>query len=490
MNTEADEFAPPPPPPPRRKLTTWQKIIASKFLVVSIIVHLLFGAGAAVYVVQNIQAKRVPTFKGGPPTVSASSRALEHKVSMAKKKASMSAPAQAKRISVAGALSKVALPEIITMPSATTVVPNRMGGMGGNGMGMGIGGMGGNGSGGGGGFPMPQIMGDRCTVAARATAMRTTGGSPECEEAILKGLRWLKTQQKEDGSFGHQFPSAMTGLALLSFMGHCERPTSKEFGPCVRKAIDYLVNLKGSGGFISKAHGNAPAYEHGIATYALGEAYILTREPKIAEVFTTAVDKIIYGQSPDGGWSYGFSKEQGDTSVSGWQVQALKVAKLSGLEIAGVDSALKKSALNILRVQGPKGGFGYKTPGDDKPAMTAVGILVLQLVNRERGKVVRQALDLIIDDHKAAKLDYANADLYFWYYGTQACFQHQGSAWAKWNRQFQPELLKNQADDGSWKPTAGSLPKGGDTTVDGQVFRTSVCVLMMEVYYRYLAGSR
>ncbi|KAB2642148.1 MAG: hypothetical protein DVB27_14535, partial [Verrucomicrobia bacterium] len=97
MNPEPEEFsaelpeeAPlPPPAPARRKLTIWQKIIASKILVVSVIVHVIFGAGAAVYVVQSQQAKRVQTFKGGPPAVSASSRALEHKVSMAKKKASM-----------------------------------------------------------------------------------------------------------------------------------------------------------------------------------------------------------------------------------------------------------------------------------------------------------------------------------------------------------------------------------------------------------------
>lgn len=497
MNQEPDEvpaefpgeFPHSPPAPARRKLTTWQKIIASKFLVVSIIVHVIFGAGAAVYVVQSQQAKRVQTFKGGPPAVSASSRALEHKVSMAKKKASMSAPAQAKRISVAGALSKVALPEIITMPSATTVVPNRMGGMGGNGMGMGIGGLGGTG-GGGGGFPMPQIMGDRCSVVTRATAMRNNGGSQQCEDAIIKGLRWLKAQQNADGSWGQEFPAAMTGLALLSFMGHCERPSSKEFGPNVRKAIDYLLTLNGSGGLLSKAGGNAPAYEHGIVTYALGEAYILTREPKVAEVFKTAVGKIVYGQSPDGGWSYGYSKGKGDTSVSGWQVQALKVAKLSGLGISGVEDALKKAAGNILRVRGSQGGFGYTDPGDDRPAMTAVGILVLQMVSQERGQVVRQALNLLNDRKDAPKLDYASANLYMWYYATQACFQHRGATWAKWNSQFQPEILKGQASDGSWNPTGGSLEAGGATTVDGQIYRTSVCILMLEVYYRYLASSR
>lgn len=508
MNTEDESFPPdeslppeaaapadwPPPPPQKKKLTTWQKVLASKFLLVSIGVHLLFGAGAAVYVVQQNMAKRVPTFKGGPGAVNPSSRALEHKVSMDKKKNSMSAPLQAKRITTTG-LSKIALPAIVTMPNATQVIPNRMGGLGGNGMGPGFGGMGGNG-GGGNGFGLPTIMNDRCSVVTRATSMRNNGGSPQCEEAIIKGLRWLKTQQSADGSFGQQFTVGMTGLALLSFMGHCERPSSKEFGPCVRKAIDFLVTTAGSGATISRGGGNATSYEHGIATYALGEAYILTKEPKIAEVLKKAIYTIVQGQSPDGGWSYGYSKGPGDTSVSGWQVQALKAAKLSGLNIDGVDSALKKATDGVLRVKGPLGGFGYTGPGD-KWALTAVGILVLQTTHHEggRGQSVRKALDFLIDRKDAPKLDYdaADADLYGWYYGTQACFQYGGSAWNKWNRQFQPELLKAQNEDGSWKPTRGGngdIQSGGASSPDGMIFRNSCCILMLEVYYRYLASSR
>jgi len=484
----------PPPPPPKKMLTTWQKVLASKFLLVSIGVHLLFGAGAAVYVVQQNITKRVPTFKGGPGAVNPSSRALEHKVSMDKKKNSMSAPQQAKRITTTG-LSKIALPEIVTMPNATQVIPNRMGGLGGNGMGAGIGGMGGLG-GGGNGFGLPTIMNDRCSVVTRATSMRNNGGSPQCEEAIIKGLRWLKTQQSADGSFGQQFTVGMTGLALLSFMGHCERPSSKEFGPCVRNAIDFLVSAAGGGALISRAGGNATSYEHGIAAYALGEAYILTKEPKIAEVLKKAIYTIVQGQSPDGGWSYGYSKGAGDTSVTGWQVQALKAAKISGLNIDGVDSALKKSVDGILRVKGPLGGFGYTSPGD-KWALTAVGILVLQTTHHEggRGQTVRKALDFLIDRRDAPKLDYdaADADLYGWYYGTQACFQHGGASWTKWNRQFQPELLKAQNADGSWKPTRGGngdIQSGAANSPDGQIFRNSCCILMLEVYYRYLASSR
>ncbi|MCE9612485.1 MAG: terpene cyclase/mutase family protein [Chthoniobacter sp.] len=510
MNAD-DEYQPPneeiplddsvPPelphsPPPKRKLTTWQKILASKFLLVSIGVHLLFGAGAAVYVVQQNMTKRVPTFKGGPGAVNPSSRALEHKVSMDKKKNTMSAPMQSKRITVNNPLAKIALPEMVTMANANQVIPNKMGGQGGTGNSL-FGGQGNGGLGGGGnGFGLPTIMNDRCSVVTRATSMRNNGGSPQCEEAIIKGLRWLKTQQNADGSFGQQFSVGMTGLALLSFMGHCERPSSKEFGPCVRKAIDFLVTTAGSGATISRGGGNSTSYEHGIATYALGEAYILTKEQKIAEVLKKAVYTIVQGQSPDGGWSYGYSKGAGDTSVSGWQVQALKAAKLSGLNIDGVDSALKKAVDGVLRVRGPQGGFGYTSPGD-RWALTAVGILVLQTTHHEggRGQTVRKALDFLIDRKDAPKLDYdaADADLYGWYYGTQACFQHGGSAWTKWNRQFQPELLKAQNEDGSWKPTrggSGDIQSGGASSPDGQIFRNSCCILMLEVYYRYLASSR
>src|SRR5262249_9218436 len=133
----------------------WHKILASKFLIGSILFHIFFGAGATLYVVQRMETKRKATFQGGPPTVKASSRALEHQVSMSKKKNTQSAPAQAKRIMTKG-LAKISLPEMPTMPNASEVIPNRMAGMGGTGVGFGVGGGGGMGGGGNGfGFSLP-----------------------------------------------------------------------------------------------------------------------------------------------------------------------------------------------------------------------------------------------------------------------------------------------------------------------------------------------
>ena len=116
------------PPPPSKRRWSWKQF-GGKFLFISIAVHVLFGLGAAVYVVQHYQAARKLTFKGGPPSPNPSTRALEHKVQMAKKQSSMSAPSIAKRITTTG-LSKVTLPEMPAMPKLAAQ-PTKMAGAGG-----------------------------------------------------------------------------------------------------------------------------------------------------------------------------------------------------------------------------------------------------------------------------------------------------------------------------------------------------------------------
>src|SRR5437016_9634121 len=82
--------------------TLWARIRNSRFLFVSIIVHLLFGLGAAIYVVQVYSPQRKLTFRGGPPSPNHSERAIEHKVQLAKKQSTMSAPPINKRILTTG----------------------------------------------------------------------------------------------------------------------------------------------------------------------------------------------------------------------------------------------------------------------------------------------------------------------------------------------------------------------------------------------------
>ena len=103
------------------------------FLIISIGLHLLLGAGATYYVVQTITAKRKLTFKGGPPSPNPQQRAVEHKVEMAKKQNAMSAPAPTKRIATVG-MSKVTLPDMPVMSNFSGNSQSKMNGAGGTGI--------------------------------------------------------------------------------------------------------------------------------------------------------------------------------------------------------------------------------------------------------------------------------------------------------------------------------------------------------------------
>jgi hypothetical protein len=133
----------------------WRRVATRQFLFFSIALHLLFGAAATVYVVQTITVKRKLTFAGTPPSVARSTQALEHRVQMAQKQKSMSAPPIAKRVTTTAVNTKVALPQMPEMPAlASTLTPVKMGGMGGVGFGPAASGAPGS-SGGGGGGPVP-----------------------------------------------------------------------------------------------------------------------------------------------------------------------------------------------------------------------------------------------------------------------------------------------------------------------------------------------
>ncbi len=342
-------------------------------------------------------------------------------------------------------------------------------------------------------FGIPTIMTARFDEKARQKLMEKMGMKAQSEQAVLKGLRWLKVNQKADGSWSDQYSPAMTGLAVLCFLGHGELPQSPEFGPTVKNGVDWILNNGTKfGGRLSMANqfSQVGVYEHAIATYALGEYYTMTKDDRVKDVLTQAVAHIVEGQAPDGGWQYAYAKgPDSDTSVTGWQIQALKAAHLSGLNLPGVDEALDKAMLDLKRVQGPKGGFGYRTPGDGY-TLAGAGVLCTYFWKGEKDKAVRDGIKFIIDEtEKDYPVQYKSdrANLYAWYYHTQACLMYGGPAWTKWNKWFQDEITGNQSPDGSWPAIAAKAasPQSEEKGA-GPLYRTTLCVLMLEVYYRYM----
>lgn len=166
----------------------------------------------------------------------------------------------------------------------------------------------GTGTGDGDGGGIPGIISKRCDLNDRMKRITENGGTPQCEEAVVKSLRWLKKQQNGNGSWGEgQFRASMTGISLQAYLAHCETPLSEEFGENVLKGISFLVDL----GMKNPVLSEQPAlkeicYDHAVATYALCEAYTFCKQmdiPSISnleKVVVKAVDRIIDAQCPNG----------------------------------------------------------------------------------------------------------------------------------------------------------------------------------------------
>jgi hypothetical protein len=289
----------------------------------------------------------------------------------------------------------------------------------------------------------------------------------------------------------------MTGLALLCFLGHGETPESAQYGLTVNRAVQWFIDngTKYQGRLhMAAAFSNHGSYEHGIATYSLGEYYTMTNDERVLELFKQSVDYIVKGQQPGGGWDYGY-KQSGreDLSVSGWQIQALKAAHLTQLKLPGVDDALEKCMHLLSRFKGKNGGYGY-TGAEDRYSLSGVGILCSLFWKGEKGEL-RKGMEWLLDETEAkypVKYKGEHANLYAWYYHTQAALMFGGPAWTKWNKWFQDEIVNAQNPDGSW-PIPGipdGKPHGPAGAESNAVYRTTLCVLMLEVFYRYMPTTK
>jgi hypothetical protein len=317
---------------------------------------------------------------------------------------------------------------------------------------------------------------------ARGDALRRHAGrfGAYTERAVIKALEWLKNHQEPNGAWSpKQHASAMTGLGLLTFLAHGETPDSEDYGETVQKAIQWLVNYM----MAKKNAGNV--YSNAIETYALSEAYGLTKLPVIKPAMEKGLEYIVRGQQPGGGFDYSYKKgDRWDLSVAAWQMQALKAGYAAGSEVQGLEKAIEKSVDFVKNTTFKDGKFGYSAPGSGSTAMLGAGTLALQLLGEGDCRQVKEARDLI----KELPLDWdepGRFPLYAWYYQTQAMF-HAGSGYFRdWNARFAPMLVKSQAPDGHWDHPEKEKGHVKGTAME-PYYSTCFAALSLQVYYRYL----
>ncbi len=338
---------------------------------------------------------------------------------------------------------------------------------------------------------------DRTQVAS------SRGGSPQTEAAVKAALRWLAANQSPDGHWdasrfgagretktldhdrhgaGAQADTAMTGLTLLAFMGAGHTHQAGSYQPSVQRGLDYLISVQAvDGNLAGQAEVYAFMYSHGIATMALSEAYALSGDSRLLTPVRRALAYTIAAQNrTTGGFRYR-PGEEGDTSQLGWQLMALKSAELGGIPIP---TATRDGMVRFLHSvsSGPNGGLASYRPRERAtPTMTAEALVCRQFLGIDRtAALTSEAANFVLTELPGQ----GKANFYYWYYATLGLYQLQNANWTRWNEALTATLTSSQRRDGdlagSWDPDE---IWGG---YGGRVYSTSLGVLCLEVYYRYL----
>ena len=298
-------------------------------------------------------------------------------------------------------------------------------------------------------------------------------GAHGTEKLVYGFLRWLKMKQGANGLW--QNDTGYSALALLCYLAHGELPgSSPEFGTTVEKAIRGLLDdqIK-TEDEARKDHANAPRsggkhawrrgeigyfrhrdtcnYAHLVATYALSEAYAMTRIPDIKAAVERALPVILDGQNADGGWYYNMDAKcpTTDTSYVSWAVQALKAAKLAGFHDPRIVVALKKAAKGIKTVANDDGSFGYLNTAKKRSyGLTAPCVLILQMLDESDTDMCKKSIAYMDSweptfekNHKASTSSaiamIGDSPQYYCYYLSQVRFNmgDKHPAWLRWNQQ-------------------------------------------------------
>jgi hypothetical protein len=342
---------------------------------------------------------------------------------------------------------------------------------------------------------------------------RGTGETVYTERSVQAALSWLYRHQMREGNWSlrdfekrctdksctgtasEESLCAATAMGVLPFLaaGQTHQNGVPRYRQAVFAALYWLVNHQAADGDLS-AGATAQMYSHALGSIALCEAYGMTKDRTFGAAAQRSINFIQAAQnSKSGGWRY-HPGEEGDTSVVGWQLMALKSAQAAGLTVSPVALDGTKRWLLLVSKNGAGGSsaavgngqFAYQPDGAPTPTMSAVGLLCNQYLH------VGRADPVIVGGVRylmANAPDEGGRNMYYWYYATQVMHNMLDKDWDAWNRKMRDILVHEQIGagcaTGSWDPDRPTRDAWG--AQGGRLMMTSFATLTLEVYYRYLS---
>jgi Prenyltransferase and squalene oxidase repeat len=337
------------------------------------------------------------------------------------------------------------------------------------------------------------------------------------EEAVEKGLEWLKKTQAPDGhweAMAGRHQTAMTALAGMCFLMEGSNLKEGKYSDQVKKAVDWflaptrqqpngLIASSGPDGFDNYMHG------HGFATMFLACAYSeaedkdqqekLERAVKRAVEFTckaqtTRKHKKAEGKEVEiGGWGYvsAADRDYDEGSVTVTQLQALRAAR--NATVAVPKETIDKAVNYLEACTTSKGGViysytsagGVARAGDERPPITAAAVACSFSAGQYKSEAAKKWVKFCKDNIPFAKGRVAHDEYQSYYfaqfvyvlgddrYGEMFPKEDKGTwlTWSKYKDAMYPYLLDQQ------DKISGAWNSGGV----GPVFSTSVNLTILQL---------
>ncbi|HSQ55332.1 MAG TPA: prenyltransferase/squalene oxidase repeat-containing protein [Gemmata sp.] len=339
------------------------------------------------------------------------------------------------------------------------------------------------------------------------------------EDAVEKGLEWLKRNQANDGHWaaqGGQYPTTMTALAGMCFL--MEGSTLKEgkYSEQIRKAVGWFLqpnrtNADGKiGDFNNPTESTRYMYGQGFGTMFLasvyGEEEDKDQREKLEKTLKKAVEFICRAQTtkdhrkPEGktvkigGWGYVSANDGGnfdEGSVTITAMQGLRAARNAGIPVP--KEAIQKATDYLEACTTPKGGVIYSyaggggnaLAGQERPPITCAAVSCSFSAGQYKGELAKKWIKFCKDTIPIAKGRIAH-DEYQNYYFAQFVYvlgddrygemfpKEDKSSWLTWSKYREamyPYILDQQdKNSGSW--TGGYV---------GPVFATATNLTILQL---------
>ena len=331
--------------------------------------------------------------------------------------------------------------------------------------------------------------------------------TPASERALQKGLEWLARNQGPEGNWNSN-DLGLVGMGALAFLSAGYLPGRGRYGNTVQRALNFVTRNAKPSGLLNISNAQRDMYNHGLAAFALGQAYGMTNDKALSNVLDKSLKLISNTQAEDGGWDYR-ARRQGrghDLSLVVMQAKALRGAMDSGLEVSPevIGSAIQsvrryyKSRSGKNGLSNPKaamleaGQFTY-SGGHGTLAMAACGVVCLQEFGQYADWRIGKNLDVIQaaigreSSPGARNGKLPCEDAYTLYYVGQALYQVGGKRWRESYPRLRDYLVASQmlnagesAQDGLWRDhkRVGGQP--------GDLYGTAVACFVLAMPNRYL----